>query len=94
MSETAIYRRDRHGVILRYEVDRPLPSSVKSQASDRARIALIRAERELAILEIIFDHLELSDLARTRLASAVDAVYRALEVKRPALGLAKSADPA
>jgi hypothetical protein len=87
MSDSAIYRRDQNGVQLRYAIDRRLATRAKNQPSDRERMALLRAERELVILEIIFDHLELSGIAQTRLADALNAIYEALELKRPALGL-------
>ena len=87
MSDTAIYRRDQYGVQLRYMIDAPLRVTRTIQPADRQRIALIKAERELAILEIILDHLELSGIAQTRLADALNSIYLALELKRPALGL-------
>jgi hypothetical protein len=59
----------------------------KPQVDDRHRSALIKAERELHAIEIILDHVELSEIAQTRLADALNAIYRALELKRPALGL-------
>lgn len=88
-NETVIFRRDQNGVVLRYYPDR-LGAHHKQRvlhAPDSQRLALIKAERELVILEIIFDHLELSGVAQTRLADALNAIYKALELKRPKLGL-------
>jgi hypothetical protein len=57
------------------------------QIGDRRRVALIRAERELVVLEIIVEHLDLSDIALTRIADALHAIRRALDLNRPACGL-------
>jgi hypothetical protein len=59
----------------------------KAQPSDRERIALLKASRELAVLEIIFNHLDLSGIAQTRLTDAMNVIYDALHLKRPRLGM-------
>jgi hypothetical protein len=77
------------GVLLRYRTDAPIRTEQKPQASDRLRIALIKAKRELATLEIIIDLFDdlYSELARNRLNYALRAIRAALEMERPALGL-------
>jgi hypothetical protein len=89
VSQNAIVLRDQHGVLLRYHPDAFVPQTAgqKPQPSDRERMALINAERELVTLEIVFEHLELSHIARSRLADALHAIYAALEFKRPSLGM-------
>jgi hypothetical protein len=86
---SAIVRRNREGVLLRYD-----PSALrahhierKPQRSDRERIAVIEAEHELIVQEIIFEHLDLSDIARTRLDDGLRAIYRGLHVRRRRLGM-------
>jgi len=77
-------------VILRYvdpSVRRPHHIERKRHPSDQERNSIIRAEAELRVLDIIFDHLELSDVARTRIDNAMLVIYRALQLKRPGLGL-------
>jgi hypothetical protein len=85
--------RNHEGVVLRYA-----PSALgrhhierRPQTSDRDRVRLIAAEREILIMTIIFDHLELSGIARTRLDDAVTRIRRALAIKRRNLGMASAA---
>jgi hypothetical protein len=59
----------------------------KPQPSDRDRIAVIKAERGLIVLEIIFDCLDLSDIASTRIDNQLRAIYRGLRVRRRSLGM-------
>ena len=83
----ALIRRDRHGVLLRYEIGAPLKLEAMEQPSDAERVAIVQAERELAALEIIFDCLDLSDIGRTRVDDALGAVYNALQIKRRKSGM-------
>lgn len=57
------------------------------QLSDRERRRLIKAERELLTLQIIAEHLDLSDIAMTRIADALEAIRLALQVKRRKYGM-------
>jgi hypothetical protein len=85
VSVSVLERTDRYGVLLRYEnigALLPLHTALKPQPSDLHRTAIIKAERELVALEIIFDHLELSGIARTRLDDALRMIYRALQIER------------
>ena len=59
----------------------------KLQPSDRERTRLIKAERELLTLQIIADHLDLSDIALTRIADALEAIHLALQVRRRQYGM-------
>jgi hypothetical protein len=61
--------------------------SARHQLSDPQRIAVIKAERELVTLEIILEHLDLSDVARDLLRYSVHCVRRALRVQRQQAGL-------
>jgi hypothetical protein len=89
-AETVIVRRDANGVILHYYPDRLGPHHVerKRHVSDRRRMALIAAEKEILTMAIIFDHLELSGIARTRLDDGLARIRRALSLQRPECGLA------
>jgi hypothetical protein len=86
--DPALIRRDRFGVVLRYEIGAPLKLEAEEQPSDPLRIAIIEAEHELAVLKkIIFDHLDLSNIARIRVDDALHAIYRALQIKRRKAGM-------
>jgi hypothetical protein len=83
--------RNHEGVILRYgdlSELRPFHTEQKPQPHDRERIAVIKAGRELVVLEIIFEHLDLSDIARTRIDDALWVIYCALQSERRKLGMA------
>jgi hypothetical protein len=85
-----VVRRNHEGVLLNYGDPtelRPYHVLQKPQPSDRERIAIIKAERGLIVLEIIFDCLDLSDIASTRIADELRAIYRALQVRRRRLGM-------
>jgi hypothetical protein len=70
--------RDRNGVLLGY---------CGPQPSDIERMRLIKAERELLTLQIIADHLGLSEIGQTRVADALEAIRLALQVKRRQCGM-------
>jgi hypothetical protein len=86
---SATVQRNHEGVILRYHPDAIGRHHVeqRAQPTDAERIALIKAEKGLADLVIILDHLSLSDTAINRLDDALHAIYEALQLKRPRLGL-------
>jgi hypothetical protein len=50
-------------------------------------MAALKAEKGLTTIEIILDHLDVSDIAKNRLDDALRAIYEALQLKRPRLGL-------
>jgi hypothetical protein len=60
----------------------------RPQPSDRLRTALIRAERELCKLEIICEHIEISEIGADRIAWALNTLRGYLEMERPSLHLA------
>jgi hypothetical protein len=94
---SAVMRRDDHGVILRYAdptVLRAHHVEQRPQVSDTRRIALIKAERELLTLRIIADYLDLSDLARNRIADSLETIRIGLEVKRRDYGMAPNVEVA
>jgi hypothetical protein len=85
-----IVTRNSAGVVLRYtdpSVRRPHHVERKPQVSDSERIALIKAERELLTLQIIADHLGLSEIGMTRVSDALEAIRLALGVKRRQYGM-------
>lgn len=81
--------RDHHGVILRHDpsVLRLHHVEQRPRPSDREKTRLIAAEREILTMAIIFDHLELSGIARTRLDDALIRIRRALNLRRTRLGM-------
>lgn len=87
---SAVMLRDQHGVVLRYAdpaVLRPHHLEQRPHVSDRRRIALLKAECELLTFQIIVEHLELSDIALTRMSDALDAIRVALAVTRRDYGM-------
>jgi hypothetical protein len=89
VAETVIVRRDAHGVVLRYYPDRlgPHHTERKRHPSDRERMDLLRAERACLTI-LIIGEMVLSDIAMTRLLDELHAIQRALNLKRPKLGMA------
>ena len=73
---------------------RPHHDERRQEPTDRERMRLIKAERELLTLQIIADHLDLSDIALTRIADALEAIRLALQVKRRQLGMKTDAQVA
>jgi len=93
----AFVQRMHDGVLLRYGDPgalRPHHAYERPQVSDRRRNALIKAEGELLALQIIADHLDLSGIARTRIADALESIRVALEVKRRDYGMAAAEEAA
>jgi hypothetical protein len=88
----APYRRRNHeGVILDYcdpGERRAHHDERRPQVSDRRRNALIAAERELLTMTIIFDHLDLSGIALTRLDDGLRRIRIALNIRRSDYGMA------
>jgi hypothetical protein len=88
-SMSAVLRRDDHGVLLRYadpSVLRPHHAQQRPQIADRERMQLLRAERACLTIRIIGEHV-LSDLGMSRLLDELHTIQRALNSKRPSLGL-------
>ena len=82
-------RRNREGVLLTYYPDwrGPHHYALKFQPSDRLRCLAVKAEKELRILEIIIEHLELSDVGLSRILNALRSIECALSRARDELGL-------
>lgn len=55
--------------------------------SDRERARLLRAERACLTLRVLAEHMELSDIAMTRVLDELHAIQRALSLKRSRLGM-------
>lgn len=93
-AQAASFRlRNHEGVILDYadpSVRRAHHVKQRPQVSDSRRNDLIAAERELLTMSIIFDHLELSGIARTRLDDGLERIRRALNLKWRACGMAQA----
>lgn len=83
--------RNYEGVLLRYNLDAPLPAQRKVQPSDAERMMLIAAERELVVVLIIAEHLDLSNIALTRICDALDTIRKALDVKRRSFAMQSEA---
>jgi hypothetical protein len=87
--------RNYEGVVLRYsDPSVRRHDEQRPQVSDRARMRLIKAERELLTLQILTDHLELSDIALTRISDALEAIRLGLQVKRRQYGMQTDAQVA
>jgi hypothetical protein len=87
---SAVIRRNSEGVVLRYadpSVLRPHHTERRHQISDRERCALVAAERELLTMAVIFDHLEISGIARNRLEAGLHRIRAALDLRRPDYGM-------
>jgi hypothetical protein len=87
---SAVIRRNREGVLLNYGDPGELRDFYQDgalQPSDAARIGLLKAEHELIVLEVILQHLDVSDIATARIADALDTIRNAIEVKRRSLGM-------
>lgn len=72
-----IRRVDGNGVILDYPLAPKLDLAGAHLTPDAVRVA----RRELKVLEIIFDHLALSDLAIDRVGHAICVIRRALDLR-------------
>jgi hypothetical protein len=83
-----VVTRNREGVWLRYSPDKVGRHHVerRPQPSDCERIALLKAERACLTIRIIGEHV-LGDLGMRRLLDELRAIQRALDLKRPALGM-------
>jgi hypothetical protein len=66
---------------------RPHHDERKAQPGDRERMRLLKAERELLTLQIIADHLGLSEIGMTRVSDALESIRLALQVKRREYGM-------
>lgn len=75
-------RRDRNGVILRYETD---IVAIGRAGSDRHRTMVLGAERALKRLETILDALELSNIGQERVDAACHRIEAALSLLRTRL---------
>jgi hypothetical protein len=79
-----IVRRNDDGVLLRYRTDvrGPHHDAQRHWPSDRLRMAILRAERQVRMLEIIAEHLELSAVGADRIAFALRTIEAALTMAR------------
>jgi hypothetical protein len=86
MSAAMIERRDEHGVLLRYATDirGPVHDVQRVYPSDRLRMAILRAERQVRAVETMLECLEtdLSDVAIDRFAFALRTINAALTMAR------------
>ena len=93
----AYQRRNHEGVILDYGDPGErcvIHVNPRPDVSDTRRIALIKAERELLTLWILAEHLDISDIGRTRIADALEVIRLGLEVKRHDYGMPVQAEAA
>jgi hypothetical protein len=85
-----IVRLDDSGVLLRYPdptVRRAHHDERKAQPDDLERVAILRAERALILLQTIAEHADLNEHAVMRIEEALDDVYAALQIKRRQFGM-------
>jgi hypothetical protein len=85
-----IVRLDEHGVVLRYvdpTVRRAHHDSRAAQPDDLQRVAILKAERALTLIQIITQHADFSDYAISRLEDALEAIQEALQLKRRECGM-------
>lgn len=90
MSVRDIIRRNDEGVVLRY----PDPAAKRAhheqrevQPNDLERIAILRAERALIVLEVIMECIDLGEAALSRVDEALQDVYDGLQIKRRRYGM-------
>lgn len=77
-------RRNDDGVLLDYGDPGELRAyhlSCRPLSSDQERIAVVQAQHELIVLEIILEHLELSDIATARVSGVLATIRDALQLK-------------
>lgn len=90
-------RHDRHGVVLRYpghDVPGRHHIEQRHHASDRARIALIEAEKEFRVLALIAEHLDVSEHGRSRIYLGLSRIQCAHDLLRRECGLSEMAENA
>ncbi len=77
-------------MLLRYSVGdaQPFHTVQTEQASDGERMVLIAADRALVRISTIVEYCSISDLGVSRIIDALSTIKRALDLKRPRLGLA------
>lgn len=80
-------RRNHEGVILDHGERRAIHVEPRPQVSDTQRFVLLKAERELLTLWILAEHLDISNIGRTRIADALEAIRLALDVHRQHYGM-------
>jgi hypothetical protein len=85
-----IVRRNHEGVLLAYHPDwrGPHMTELRFHPSDRLRCLVVKAGKELRRLEIISEHLALSEIGRSRIFHALRTIECALSQARDELGLA------
>jgi hypothetical protein len=96
VSAVQIEHRNAEGVLLRYRIGErhAFHDDRRPQPSDRLQMALLRAERKLRVLEIIAEHLELSDVGADRVAYALRSIQALFTLARAELGLCVEGRPA
>jgi len=80
--------RDAYGVLLRYEMGANRhPDQSKSQPSDRLRCAVLKSERDIRAMRVMFECLEdvLSGIALDRFEFALCTIESALNLARAEL---------
>jgi hypothetical protein len=85
-----IVRLDDRGVLLRYPdptVRRAHHDTRTAQPGDLLRVAILKAERALVLLQTIAEHADLNEYAVMRIEEALDDVYEALQLKRRECGM-------
>jgi hypothetical protein len=81
------------GVLLRYEtaLRGPHHEAQRIWPSDRLRMALLRADRQVRTLEIIAEHMDPSPVGIDRVTFALRTIQAALSMAREEIGMDRNA---
>ena len=93
MSATLREILNEDGVLLRYATDvrGPHHDAKRIWPSDRLRMVLLRAERQLPILELIVEHMDPSPVGIDRVTFALRTIQAALSMAREEIGMDRNA---
>jgi hypothetical protein len=92
MSAVLVEHRNAAGVLLRYEVGgrHSFHDDRRPKPSDRLRMTLLRAEKEVRRLTTIVEHLEVSDAGGDRIVHALRSIEAVFTLARAELGMARA----
>jgi hypothetical protein len=95
MSGDIVHLDDR-GVVLRYAdpgARRPHHDERTAQPGDLLRVAILKAERALVLLQTIAEHADINEYAQMRIEEALDDLHEALQIKRRQFGMYTEKSP-
>lgn len=93
---SAVIERNHEGVVLRYHPDALGRHHVEQRCyvSDRARAALIEAEREFRVLALIAECLDVAEHGRSRIYLGLSRIQCAHDLLRRECGMSKTTEDA